>query len=33
MQTLEQTFSHLVEESDASETARKLTTLTLEAAA
>jgi ABC-2 type transport system ATP-binding protein len=33
MQTLEQTFSHLVEESDAGETARKLTALTLEAAA
>lgn len=33
MQTLEQTFSHLMEESDASETARKLTTLTLEATA
>jgi ABC-2 type transport system ATP-binding protein len=33
MQTLEQTFSQLVEESDATEVARKLTTLTLEAAA
>jgi len=33
MQTLEQTFSHLVEESDATDVARKLATLTLEAAA
>ncbi len=33
MQTLEQTFSQLVEESDATAVARKLTTLTLEAAA
>ena len=33
MQTLEQTFSQLVEESDAVDTARKLVGLTLEAAA
>jgi hypothetical protein len=33
MQTLEQTFSQLVEENDAADVARKLASLTLEAAA